>query len=119
MKVSVLLVVLTLTSMSAYSQLIVDGKNVSDDPKIKYIQLSHYPDKKTFLPVWLIDYGITNLENVNLKPVITINGEELKAVSPAAVLNKLYEAGWEYTGDHIFTENMQMAIHTYTLKRKD
>jgi hypothetical protein len=119
MKASLAIAVLIFASISAYSQLTVDEKNVSDDAKIKYIQLSHYMDKKTLTPVWLIDYGIPDVKDVNLRPVIKINGEELKALSPVAVLNKLYESGWEYMGDQIYTESFQMALHTYTLKRKD
>jgi hypothetical protein len=109
---------MAMCSFNCTAQLVVDGKNINDDKSIEYIQMTYYADQKTFLPVFLIDYGIKDFKDVNLKPAIQVNGEVLKAVSPVAVLNKLHEAGWEYLGDHINTQSPQISMHTYTLKRK-
>jgi hypothetical protein len=107
-----------MASLEASAQLVVETKNISEDKGIQYIQLMYYVEKKTFRPVYVIDYGLKNVDNVNLKPDIKINGESVRELTPIGLLNKLYAAGWEYLGDYIYIQNPGMPLHTYTLKRR-
>lgn len=101
------------------AQVIVDGKNLNEDKTIEYIQLNYYIDRTSLLPVYLIDFGLNSgKEDVNLTPKIQVNSEFLSYDSPVAVLNKLYRAGWEYLGDHLYLDSNFERLHMYTLKRK-
>jgi hypothetical protein len=116
--VLVTIILAVITPVKSHAQLVVETKNITEDKGIHYIQLMYYVEKKTFRPVYIVDYGIKNVENVNLKPEIKIDGESVKELTPIGLLNKLYAAGWEYLGDYIYIQNPGMPMHTYTLKRR-
>jgi hypothetical protein len=101
------------------AQLVVKEKNISEDKDINYIQLIYYVEKKTFKPVYLIDYGLQSVDSVDFNPEIKVNGETIAELTPVAVLNKLYTAGWEYLGDYIYINGGGLPMHTLTLKRRD
>lgn len=99
-------------------QLLVGDKNINEDQSIHYVQLIYYVEKKGFKPVYMIDYGLKNIDNVDLKPEIRLNGEAIGELTPVAILNKLYEAGWEYIGDYNYIQGAGLPTHAYTLKRR-
>lgn len=110
------------------AQVVVNGKNLNNDPDIEYIQLMYYIDKASIKPVFYVDYGYIEPEyNDILEPehhdqqMITISGEELTdRVTVVWVLNKMNKAGWEYLGDVVFVPLRVMNNwHIYTLRKKD
>lgn len=122
-------VVLTvLINMISQAQVVVNDKNLNEDKDLQYIQLMYYVDKSTLKPVYFLDYGFIEPEYNDILepemmyeiPKIRINGLELTdRVSPVGVLNKLYQAGWEYTADVLFERvGMMKDWHVYTLRRK-
>ena len=110
------------TAGSVRAQLVVNGKNINDVKSTQYIQFTYYIEKNTLKPVYYIDYGMMDNEApIDQKPSININNVVITPnMSPMLVLNKLYEAGWEYLGDFQYTEPPMMdRWYIYTLKRKE
>jgi hypothetical protein len=102
-------------------QIVVDGKDVSSDKEIHYIQFLYYVEKSSFKPVYLIDYGIIDgQQGVPKKQKVSIDKNEIKAsMSPIYILNLLYKAGWEYMGDETYVQvPMMEGWYSFTLKRK-
>ena len=111
----------------ASGQLIVNGRNLNNDPNVEYIQLMYYIDKASIKPVFFIDYGFIEPEyNDILYPErpdlqdISINGETVTdRISVVGVLNRMHQAGWEYLGDVVYVPLRVMNNwHIYTLRRK-
>ena len=116
-----------LINVISEAQVVVDNKNLNEDKDLHYIQLMYYIEKSTLKPVYFVDYGfiepeyndILEPEGIYDIPTIKINGAELSdRISPVGVLNKLRNAGWEYTGDVLFVPlGMMKNWHVYTLRR--
>jgi hypothetical protein len=103
------------------AQVFVDGKNVSADKDVTYIQFLYFVDKSTFKPVYLIDFGmIDNQQSPPKKQIIKIDKTEINdSMSPVYILNLFYKSGWEYMGDETFTKlTMMEDWYSFTLKRK-
>jgi hypothetical protein len=122
------IILTVLFNLVSEAQVVVDNKNLNEDKDLKYIQLMYYIEKSTMKPVYFLDYGfiepeyndILEPEAIYAYPTIKINGSELTdRVSPVGVLNKLDDAGWEYTGDMLFERvGMMRNWHVFTLRRK-
>jgi hypothetical protein len=114
-------ILLLVTTLSTKAQLVVDGKDINADTTIQYVQLSFFFDSKKLLPVYVIDVGKQITSDEDLKPTKIFMGDEevTNQMTPMYVLNRLFEAGWEYVGDGMFMrapilENTQ----AYTLRRR-
>ena len=108
------------------AQVVVNGKNLNDDPSLEYIQLMYYTNKATFGPVFFVDHGFIEPEYTDiLEPEmagnqrILINGHEVTdRVTVVWVLNKMHDAGWEYMGDVVYVPMRSMNNwHVFTMKR--
>jgi hypothetical protein len=102
-------------------QVMVDGKNVSAEKEIAYIQLLYFVDKSTFKPIYLIDFGLLdNQKSTPKKQTIKIDKTEITdSMSPMYILNLLYKSGWEYMGDETYIKVPMMEDwYSFTLKRK-
>jgi hypothetical protein len=105
----------------AYAQLVVDNKNINDNPDIEYAQLLYYIDKGNYKPVYFIDIGAMESEmSSGAHQHITIDTVPVNSnMTPVLVLNKLYKAGWEYIGDAIYIAlPLRDDWHVFTLKRR-
>lgn len=120
-------VVVLLVSLQSAAQVIVNNKNLNDDKSLEYIQLMYLIDKATLKPVFFVDYGVIEPEyNEIIKPKdfreqkISINGELFdERITVVGVLNRMYEAGWEYMGDVVYVPIPMMDNwHIFTLKRR-
>ena len=108
------------------AQVVVNGKNINNDRALEYIQLMYYTSKATFGPVFFVDYGFIEPEYIDIlepetagQQQIMINGEELSdRVTVVWVLNQMFKAGWEYTGDVVFVPLRAMNNwHVFTMRR--
>jgi hypothetical protein len=116
---SVILILFTLNG--ALAQITVDGKDINSDKEIAYIQFLYYVEKSSYKPVYLIDYGIVDLQQGPLKKQkIVIDKTEVKdSMSPVIILNLLHKSGWEYMGDETYVQvPMAEGWYSFTLKRK-
>lgn len=103
------------------AQVVVDGKDVTADKNIQYIQLLYYVEKSSFKPVYLIDYGmIDNQQGIPKKQKVSVDKNEIKdTMSPIYILNLLHKSGWEYMGDETYSHIPLMeGWYSFTLKRK-
>ena len=103
------------------AQVVVDGKDVTADKEIAYIQFLYFMEKGTFKPVYLIDYGlIDNQQGPPKRQKILVGKVEIKeSMSPMYILNMLNRAGWEYMGDETYVHvPMMEGWYSFTLKRK-
>jgi hypothetical protein len=110
-----------LTMSSSFGQVVVDGKDVSAEKDVQYIQFLYYLEKGSFKPVYLIDYGLVdNQQGQAKKQKISIDKKEVTdSLSPINILNLLYKAGWEYMGDETYVQvPMMEGWYSFTLKRK-
>lgn len=108
-------------SFQSSAQILVDGKNVSADKDVSYIQLLYYVDKSTFKPVYMIDFGLVdNQQSTPKKQSIKIDKTEVSdSMSPVYLLNLLSKSGWEYMGDETYMRVPMMDDwYSFTLKRK-
>lgn len=106
---------------SSFGQVVVDGKDVSAEKDVQYIQFLYYLEKGSFKPVYLIDYGLVdNQQGQAKKQKISIDKKEVTdSLSPINILNLLYKAGWEYMGDETYVQvPMMEGWYSFTLKRK-
>jgi hypothetical protein len=122
LSLSVLFILVVINPFSSHAQVVVDKKNVNEDKDIQYIQFMYYFDKSRVHPVYFIDFGSVEAhESAEKNQKITIDGTAInEKMTPVMVMNKLYEAGWEYTGDALYVpvplvENWQV----YTFKRRN
>jgi hypothetical protein len=105
----------------AEGQIVVDGKDVSSDKGIQYIQLLYYVDKSSFKPVYLVDYGmLDSQQGIPKKQALSIDKKEVKdSMSPIYILNLLYKSGWEYMGDETYVQvPMMEGWYSFTFKRR-
>jgi hypothetical protein len=108
-------------AIKSKAQVIVDEKDISTDKDLTYIQFLYYIEKSTFRPVYLIDHGLVDSQQVpQKKQKLSINKVEIKdSMSPMYVLNLLAKSGWEYMGDETYVQvPMMEGWYSFTLKRK-
>ena len=107
--------------LPSFAQLIVNNKDVNADKSIEYIQFMFFINRGTLRPEYLIDYGTVDLQKVLPKDQkVKINNVELdNRMTPVLVLNMLYKAKWEYTGDGMYAAiPAEENWFIYTLKRR-
>lgn len=105
----------------ANAQIVADGKDVTSDKSIQYIQLIYYVEKSSFKPVYMIDYGIIDGQlGTPKKQKVSIDKNEISdSMSPIYILNLLHKSGWEYMGDETYVQvPMMEGWYSFTLKRK-